>query len=54
MGRANGTTLSRYNTCSMARWKDVAVMRRGKRLWWKRENGDDHTGILTWEKNVWK
>jgi hypothetical protein len=36
--------LAEYDTCSVARWKDVATMWRGQRMWWQRESGDNHIG----------
>jgi hypothetical protein len=32
-----------YSACSVTRWRDVATMGWGQRVWWKRESGDDHT-----------
>jgi hypothetical protein len=33
-----------YNICSVARWRDMEMMRWGQRVWWKIESGDDHIG----------
>jgi hypothetical protein len=43
-GEVTGMTSVGYNICSVARWRGVATMMRGHRVWWKRESGDDHIG----------